>query len=232
MKRSMLRLLIALLAACALSAAPAQAQTLLFDYVGFDFESPDNNPALFGDIGDGYQGVGEVPVLYAPLVFDQTINQYTYHFDGLTASVRTVVFPFVIIDYTGSSATLTIYEDAISGGTPAVYGINPPNGTAPPSFIDGTPFLVGNLTNFRFLLNTTNNTGSFEADFEAAGGSQIVNIPLNNRLGWTFAGATGNSLTIPDGYDHQIDGQTFLLPPTATRSGTWGDIKARYRRSR
>lgn len=231
MKRSILRFLTALLAACALSAAPAQAQTLLFDYVGFDFEFPDLNPAVFGDIGDGYQGIGEVPVLYAPLVYDQSTYQYTYHFDGLTTAVRTVVFPFVIIDYTGPG-TLTIWEDLISGGTPAVYGTNPPNGTAPPSFIDGTEYLRGNLTNFRFILNTSNNTGSFEADFEAVGGSQIGNIPLNQRLGWTFAGATGNSLTIPEGYDHQIDGQTFLFPPTATRSGTWGDIKARYRRSR
>ncbi len=231
MKRTTLRLFTALLAACALSAAPAQAQTLLFDYVGFDYEFPDLNPVVFGDVGDGYQGVGEVPVLYSPLTFDQSLNQYTYHFNGLTASLRTPVGQFVIIDYTGPG-TLTIYEDAISGGTAFNYGTNPPNATAPPSFVDGTAILIGNLTNFRFLFNTSNNTGSFEADFEAVGGSQIGNIPLNERLGWTFAGATGNSVTIPTGYDHQIDGQTFLLPPTATRPGTWGDIKARYRRAK
>ena len=226
MKRSMLRFLTVLLAACALSAAPAQAQTLLFDYVGFDFEHPDNDPD-FGGLGDGYQGVGEVPVLFAPLVFNHATYQYTYHFDGLEAQTRTLVGDFVIIDYT--PGTLTIYEDAT---TPGVYGVNPPNGTAPPSFVDGTEYLVGNLTNFQFVFNSVNNTGSFQADFEAVGGSQIGNLPVNERLGWTFAGATGNSSTIPEGYDHQIDGQTFLLPPTATRSGTWGDIKARYRRSR
>lgn len=231
MNRSILRLLAALLAVCAVSAAPARAQTLLFDYVGFDFESPDLNPAVFGAVGDGYQGVGEVPVLYAPLVFDMSLNQYTYHFDGLTAATRTSIPPFVIIDYAGP-ATLTIYEDPISGGTAADYGTNPPNATAPPSFVDGTAILIGDLTNFRFVFNTSNNTGSFEADFEAVGGSQIGNIPLNERLGWTFAGATGNSATIPTGYDHQIDGQTFLNPPVSNRSGTWGDIKARYRRSR
>lgn len=231
MNRSIQRWFTALLAACALSAAPAQAQTLLFDYVGFDFEFPDLNPAVFGDVGDGYQGVGEVPVVFSPLTSNTALNQYTYHFNGLTALVRTPVPPFVIIDYAGPG-TLTIYEDLLLGGTAADYGTNPPNGTAPPSFVDGTAILIGNLTNFRYVFNTTTNTGSFEADFEAVGGSQIGNIPLNERLGWTFAGATGNSTTIPTGYDHQVDGQTFLLPPTSTRPGTWGDIKARYRGAR
>lgn len=230
MNRSIPRLLLALVAACSLSAAPAGAQTLLFDYVGFDYESPDLNPALFGDVGDVYQGVGEVPVLYSPLTFDHSLYQYTYHFDGLTSTLRTPVGQFIIIDYT--PGTLTIYEDLILGGTAADYGTNPPNGTAPPSFVDGTAILVGNLTNFRYLFNTANNTGSFEADFEAVGGSQLANIPLNERMGWTFAGATGNSTTIPTGYDHQVDGQTFLLPPVSSRPGSWGVIKARYRGSR
>jgi len=230
MNRSIPRLLVALLAAGALSAAPApaQAQSLLFDYVGFDYEFPDLNGAVFGDIGDGYQGVGEVPALFGPLVANPATYQYTYYFDGLTASLRQTVGPFIIIDYSGPG-TLTIYEDLILGGTAADYGTNPPNGVAPPTFVDGTAILVGKLTNFRFLYNTTSNTGSFEADFEAIGGTQLGNFPLNQRLGWTFAGTTGNSTTIPTGYDHQVDGQTFLNPPTATRPGTWGGLKARYR---
>jgi hypothetical protein len=228
MNRKTVRILIALLAACALGASPARAQTLLFDYVGFDYEHPDLNPAVFGDIGDVYQGVGEVPVLFTPLVSDHSTYQYTYHFDGLTAAVRSTVAQFVIIDYTGPG-TLTIYEDPILGGTAADYGTNPPSGQAPPTFVDGTAILVGKLTNFRYLFNTTNNTGSFEADFEAIGGTQLGNFPLNNRLGWTFAGVTGNSVTIPSGYDHQVDGQTFLQPPTSSRTGSWGGIKARYR---
>ncbi len=228
MNRSTPRLLLALLAACALSAAPAQAQQLLFDYVGFDYEFPDLSPSVFGEVGDGYQGVGEVPALFAPLVSNQATYQYTYYFDGLTASLRQTVGQFVIIDYSGPG-TLTIFEDLILGGTPADYGINPPSGLAPPTFLDGTAVLVGKLTNFRYLFNTSTGSGSFESDFEADGGSQISIIPLNQRFGWTFAGTTGNSTAIPTGYDHQVDGQTFLKPPTATRPGTWGGIKARYR---
>lgn len=219
-----------LLAGCVAWAAPIHAQTptLLFDYVGFDYEHPDVDPGTFGGTGDGYQGVGEVPVLYAPLVSNPAVYQYTYFFDGLTVSTRQMIGSFAIIDYTGPG-TLTIFEDLLVGGTAADYGTNPPSAVAPPTFVDGTPILVGRLTNFRFVFDTATNTGSFEADFEVVGGTQLGNFPVNQRVGWTFAGATGNSTTIPNGYDHQIDGQTFLQPPTAARSGSWGGLKARYR---
>lgn len=227
MNRLMTRLLLALVMACAIGVPAARAQNLLFDYVGFDYEDPDLNPALFGDVGDGYHGVGEVPVLFAPLVFDQTTYQYTYHFDGLVVTSRQDVAQFVIIDYT--PGIITIYEDLRIGGTPADFGIDPPSPQAPPTFVDGTAILVGTLTNFRFIYNTVANSGSFEANFESTGGTQLANFPLDQRLGWTFAGTTGNSTTIPTGYDHQVDGQTFLNPPTTTRTGTWGGIKLRYR---
>jgi len=226
----MRRLIPLLFAGCVAWTAPLHAQTptLLFDYVGFDYEYPDMDLSQFGGIGDGYEGVGEVPVMYAPLVSNPAVYQYTYFFDGLTASSRQMIGSFVIIDYTGPG-TLTVYEDPLVGGTAADYGSDPPSAAAPPTFVDGTAILVGELTNFRFVIDTATNTGSFEANFEATGGTQLGNIPLDQRVGWTFAGSTGNSTTIPNGYDHQIDGQTFLQVPTATRTGTWGGIKARYR---
>jgi len=228
MNRLATRTIFVLLLACAVCVPAARAQSLLFDYVGFDYEDPDLTPAVFGAVGDGYRGLGEVGSLFTPLTSDQTNFQYTYYFDGLTATNRTTIGPFVIIDYS-NTGTLTIYEDSRSTGTAADYGTNPPGALAPPTFIDGTAILVGNLTNFQYVFNTGTNTGSFEADFEAVGGTQIGSFPLNQRKGWTFAGTSGNSVTIPTGYDHQVDGQTFLNPPTLTRTGTWGGIKARYR---
>jgi hypothetical protein len=101
-------LVLALLMACAVGVPAAHAQSLLFDYVGFDYESPDLNPSVFGDIGDGYQGLGEVGSLFGPLVSDQTNFQYTYYFDGLTVASRSTAGSFVIINYAGPG-TLTIY---------------------------------------------------------------------------------------------------------------------------
>ena len=205
----------------------AHAQSLFFDYVGFDYESPDPNPSTFGEAGAGYVGLGYVPNLFAPLVADTVVNQYTYVVSGMTPTGSTSVGSFLIVDY--SPGTLTIYEDPKSTGTYADFGINPPNAIAPASFTDGTLYLTCALTNFRFVINTANGHGSYEASCEVTGGSQFSNVPGGQRTGWTFAGSTGSALNIPEGYAHQIDGQNFLDPPVPARVVSWGALKATYR---
>ena len=220
-------LLFAGVLACA-AAPAARAQELLFDYLGFDYEHPVVVPGTFGGIGNGYVGLGEVPVLLSPLVSDQTTYEYTYVLTGLTSVNRLVSGPWVVIDYTGPG-TLTIYEDLRVGGTPFDYGVNPPNGTAPPSFNDGTAILVGEITDFRYVFNTSTGSGSYDATFEVIGGTQFGNIPADQRTGWTFAGVTLNTPSIPQGYAHQVDGQTLLNKPTPARPASWGQIKRKYR---
>ena len=214
--------------ACTAAIPAAHSQTLLFDYVGFDYEYPVVVAGTFGGVGNGYVGLGEVPVLEAPLVSDQANYQYTYALSGTTAQSRLVAGTFVVITY-ATPCSLTIYEDSRNTGTAFDYGVNPPNGTAPPSFIDGTPILVGEITDFRYILNTATGSGSYDAHFKAVGGTQLGNIPVGQRTGWTFAGVTGNTITIPKGYAHQVDGQTFLNKPTPARPASWGQIKRQYR---
>ena len=221
----MTRLLWGAVLAVALPCA-AGAQTLLFDYLGFDYEFPDPIPAQFGELGSGYVGLGTVPGLFSPLVADTANNEYTYVMNGLTSVSVTPIGPYVIINY--SAGSLSIYEDSKTSGTTADYGTNPPNGVAPSTFTDGALFLQGSLTNFQFVLNTANGTGSFESQFEVTGGAQYSNFASNQRKGWTFAGATGNALNIPAGYAHQIDGQTFLDAPVPVRSMSWGRVKSLY----
>ena len=218
-----------LLAACAaLSLAPAAgADTLLFDYVGFDYESPDPNPATFGEAGSGYVGLGTVPFLFAPLVANTALNEYTFVIQGLSPTSVLPVGSFSIINY--DSGTLTIYEDPKAGGTTGTFTPNPSGGPIPPTFTDGTAILVGTLTNFQLTIDTSNGLGYFEAVFTATGGSQIGNFPLNQRTGWTFSGATGEALNIPEGYAHQLDGQTFLDTPVSARRMSWGKLKNGYR---
>lgn len=206
--------------------APVKADTLLFDYVGFDYESPDPNPGTFGEAGSGYVGIGTVPGLFSPLVADTTQYQYTYLISGLAPLSTTAIGSYIIVDY--SPGTLAIYEDSKFAGTGAAYGTAPPNATAPSTFTDGTLFLTGTLAGFQFVYNSATNTGSYNANFTVTGGSQLVNFPLYQRDGWTFAGASGNALDIPGGYLHQIDGQNFLGPVPA-RASSWGQIKAAYR---
>ena len=217
-----------LLAACAaLSVVPAaRADSLLFDYVGFDYESPNPNPATFGEPGSGYVGLGTVPFLFAPLVSNTTLNEYTMVIQCQTPSVIPVGGLEIVNYATGS---VTIYEDSKALGTTADYAPNPPNSTVPATFSDGTAILVGTLTNFQLIVDTSSGVGSFEAVFTASGGSQLGNFPLNQRTGWTFAGTTGEALNIPQGFAHQIVGQTLLGTPVAVRHVSWGQLKAGYR---
>ena len=218
-----------LLAACAVvSLAPAaRADSLLFSYVGFDYEFPNPNPGTFGEPGSGYVGLGTCPNLFAPLVSDPSLNEYTFVIQGLTPTSVMPVGSFDIIDY--SSGSVTIYEDSKATGTPANFAPNPPNGAVPGTFTDGTAILVGTLTNFQLIVDTSSGVGSFEAVFTASGGSQLGNFPLNQRTGWTFAGTTGEALNIPQGFAHQIVGQTLLGTPVAVRHVSWGQLKAGYR---
>ena len=89
--------------------------------------------------------------------------------------------------------------------------------------------MQGSLTSFQIVINTADNSGSYEGKFNVTGGSQLSNFPINQRMGWTFAGLTGNALNIPEGYYHQVDGQTFLDKPVAAHQVTWGQLKTRYR---
>jgi len=217
-----------LLAACAVLAVPAaRADSLLFDYVGFDYESPNPNPAAFGEVGSGYVGLGMVPSLFAPLVANTALNEYTMVISGLTSTNVMPVGSFDVVTY--SSGTVTIYEDSKATGTPADFTPNPPNGTVPGSFSDGTAILVGTLTNFQYTFDATAGTGYFEAVFNATGGTQLGNFPLNQRQGWTFSGSTSNALNIPAGWSHQIDGQAFLNAPVATKHMSWGRLKEGFR---
>jgi hypothetical protein len=206
--------------------APAGADTLLFDYVGFDYESPDPIPATFGEAGSGYIGLGTVPGLFSPLTADTTQYQYTYLVSGLTPVSTATIGSYIIVDYTAGS--LSIYEDSKFSGTAASYGSNPPNATAPSSFTDGTLFLAGTLNGFQYVFNNATNTGSYNATYTITGGSQLVNFPVYQRDGWTFAGSSGNALNVPDGYLHQVDGQNFL-GPVPTRASSWGRLKTLYR---
>src|SRR5512139_1994110 len=130
MRKSAIGMFLGLLVLFALAPGAASAQTLFFDYVGYDYEAPDLNPTQFGEVGSGYVSLGFVPGLFAPLVPNTVANEYTYYISGLTSVSQMTVGSFVITSY--SPGTLSVYEDSKSSGTAADYGINPPNATAPP----------------------------------------------------------------------------------------------------
>ena len=92
------------------------ADTLLFDYVGFDYESPDPIPSAFGEAGSSYIGIGTVPGLFFPIVADTSQNQYTYIVSGLT-QVSTQAIGSFSVDF-GSDAMLGIRFNSLPEPAP------------------------------------------------------------------------------------------------------------------
>ena len=227
MKLRLSLLLTLLVGLFVLAPTAAHAQSLLFDWVGYDFEGPNPNPAIFGEPGSSYTALGFVNGLFTPLSADTVHNQYTFVLGGLTPVNRQLVGTYVIVDYTVGQ--MNIYEDSKLAGTNADYGINPPNATSPNSFNDGTLFLQGQVQNFQYILNTATGSGSFSAYYNVTGGSQYANFSASQIAGWTFAGTTGNAVNIPTGYQHQVVGQNLIQQVVSTHSSSWGRLKASYR---
>ncbi len=227
MKQFALVLLLAVLGTVAPRPHAAQADTLFVYYIGYDYESPNPDPSTFGEPGSLYNSLGAAMDMGAPLVPDTTLNNYTFSIQGMSPTLVQNFGSFIVIDY--APGLFQVYEDSKTSGTAADFGVNPPNATAPSTFTDGTLFIQGQLTNFQIVLNTTTGSGSFNADFTVNGGSQLGNVPANQRTGWTFAGVTANEINRPSGYGHQVVGQVFLNAPVPAQARSWGAVKAQYR---
>lgn len=228
MKQVAIALLLAGLAVVAPRPNAAHADTLFVFYVGYDYESPNPVPSTFGEPGSQYWALGAALDMGAPLVPDTTSNEYTFAIPGLTPVNVQNFGSFIVIDY--APGPLQVFEDSKSSGTASSFGVNPPNATAPSTFTDGSLFVQGQLTNFQVVLNTSTGSGSFNANFTVNGGSQLGNVPVNQRTGWTFAGVTSNEINRPSGYGHQVVGQVFLNEPVPASNNSWGAVKALYRR--
>ena len=220
--------LMALAAALALP-AKARADQFLADFRGFDYEDPNNSPG-FGNIGDGYNSLGDVTQVNATLLTaDFTNNEYTYQFKDLSALASEAAPPFLFLFYT--NGRFRIFEDSKTLGTNRDYGVNPPNATAPSTFTDGTLILGGVVSNFNLTLDLSNNNGSFNGDITFDEGSQQGSIPPASLNGWTFAGLTsGGGTGTPVGYSHQVDGEIRVPGPVPARSTSWGRVKDLFRR--
>ena len=244
MKRMSLLLLLAAGLALAL---PAQAQIpneTLFGFTGFDYQivaAPMGGNIIIGDqsaqadfldnVGDGYAAVGFV-TSFASLLsgsVDTANNEYTFHlYDGsVNATSFDGTFLEVVFD---AGARVRLYEDPFLGGTAADYGTNPPNGTAPPSFTDGTVILGMALGNLHLFYDYSANAGAIDATATLDEGTLLGTIHPARRSGWLISGQAGRpNGTIPAGYENQLSGDVQIPGATPTAQKSWGAVKALYR---
>ena len=211
-------------------APPALSQTeeVLLEFEGYDYESPDVDPTQFGGIDDYYNMFGFIQAVNPTyLTVDFSTNEYTIEFWQLCSAGYFDFGNLRFITYT--TGYLGVYEDPFAGGTAAVFGVNPPNATAPATFLDGTAILLADIVNFGITLNLDDGTGNFVGDVDFTGGTQAGNIPAGSTV-YTFAGLTSGPLAnVPEGYVHQVTGQIKIEVPVQNQSTSWGRMKALYR---
>jgi hypothetical protein len=212
------------LAAVLLLAPAAHAQIFLADYQGMDYVWPGSE----FQINSWYESVSLVTSWNDGLLLglDDGVNEYTLVMYGLRVTNVVDVPGFRSI--TCSGGTIDLLEDSIAGGTAATFDPNPPNGTVPGNFLDGTLLLRGSFLSFDILVFTASGLGSIEATLNWTGGTQYTNLPEELRGGWVLEG-TNSNVTLPDGYMWQVDGELYIVPPTRTENSSWGNLKSLYR---
>jgi hypothetical protein len=227
--------LLFLLLSLTVIAAPASADSDLFllGFSGYDYESPNPVPGTYLAVGEGYKALGFVTsfgTYLAPYV-DLAANAYTYHYYDLTVQTNDYYPEIGYLEVAfANMGRGRFYEDSYTTGTSAIYGVNPPNLTAPSTFIDGTLILGGRIDNLVLSYDFGLGSGSFSGDMSFDEGTLLGQIPVGQRNGWTLSGlAGGHNPSVPDGYDHQISGQCRVPGTVPATHRTWGALKALYR---
>lgn len=226
--------ILAVLAALAFSATAEAGPAIDWDPIHFyapPTSSFSNQPA-----GNFLDGVGTVSKFDAPFAFlnaQDPTKEYTIYVYGLsslgTSFIGSPGLRFYTTNYAGG--TIEVYEDL---SPDHVYGVNPPNGTAPSTFVDGTLLLKGSFT--RFLVQTNDFTsfqvGNAEGDISWNGGSllPLTNLPGGQPCPGLFTGGlTWRPTIILPGYIFTHDGKIDLNCPVPAEGSTWGKVKAQYR---
>lgn len=171
--------------------------------------------------GDMLSAVGVLTDIENPLVWDTDSYAYTWYMRDLVSLGATVFGTTHIVSYSGGF--LTIYVDWLPSNHD--YGVNPPNATAPATFIDGiSTYLDGYFVSFSLNFNSATANGSFSGQLNFTGGD-VFGL-LNATDGWTFgSNIAGFS---PEGYDLELNGSVYLQV-VGVEQETWAGIKSLYR---
>jgi len=230
------RTLATLAFAVALAWAPeAEAQIgLLFAFEGFGYEAHDFDPGNYLALGEGYEMVGVVTSVgswVAPGV-DMATHQYTLHLSGLTVVERQIILvpEQVLFVRFADNARVLFYEDPIVGGTPASYGVDPPNATSPSTFTDGQLVLGGEVDQFQLYYDFSQGYGGFQSnrvDYLTGRLLESGYVPFQSSW-WLHGYLNEPPGTPPAGYRDPFAGVSDI-PIDPVQRSTWGAIKRTYR---
>ncbi len=211
----------------------AQAQTTLLNFTSFMYES-DNTPGVQGfppsAPGDVLRAVGFVESIVPDLDWDTGQVQLTVYFNDLISIGEVDLGGGVYyIVYTGGTLDIVAQRYDAPDYTAPQYGTDPPNATAPSTFIDGEVYLRGSFYNFYMTYMPGMSIGNFEGHLNWTGGTQLNSL-FTDPQGYTVAGTVDASAApVPAGYDLEADGYISFDAAIPADEATWGQLKNLYR---
>jgi len=202
-------------------AVPAYAQReFLCGFTGFDYVIPPTPGAVpFIAAGQDYRAVGFVTQFST--IFTGVVtpgDEHTFYLQDASAATATFVNNTLEVSF-APHARFRIYEDPVHD---AVYGVNPPNVSAPAFFTNGTLILGADVNNLVLVYDYDANQGNFDGTATLDEGSDLYLIPPSRRAGWVMSGHAGRpNATVPEGYVNQLDGEIQIPSVTPTSHKTW-----------
>ena len=217
----MRKAIVAALLSVAILAPAAKADTFLADFTGFDWTWPTNN--CLNCVNHYYEAQGTVGAVNPAYITTVPGQQYTFILgDNLFFTSADTFGTIIVAHYV--NGIIEFYEDNTTTGTFNLLGDCDPFFDRL-TFNDGTLVLHGEFTSFDIVFDTTTGDGNLAGLTNWTGGTQLGNIPVGQRSGWTL-GAIGIRVgNTPCGYHWQIDGECYLQDPLAVTPATWGQIK-------
>jgi len=216
--------LLFVMATVVLTAGVASAQNALIDFQGYSYETGGFQPSNLGDV---LSIVGVVDALDVRFGVNLGTEEVTVYVTGLLSGGEVPVGGGIVqIAYAGG--TIDMYRDPSQDHD---YGVNPPNATAPPTFVNGSLFLGGTLSSFFLYYDTTTGSGAYEANANFTAGSGLATLNLINATGYTFGGVLNDATAagnVPQGYDLQVDGVVEVRVPVAVKAESWSAVKGLY----
>lgn len=186
---------------------PARATTL--DYQGYAFETGGFPASAPGDILRF-----PVVVTGSSLAVDLTSTELTGWIDGLVSTGTQDAGDGVQL-VTFSNGSIEFWRDP---SLDHAFGSFPPNATVPASFQNGTPCLVGTISDFVLYLDVETNTGAYEGIVNFTDGVCLDELGAGSAEGYTFGGVLTRAVSggVPEGYDFAIDGYLEAQKKPAT----------------
>ena len=195
---------------------PAAAQVRVIDYIGYGWETGLS-------AGDEFHFLGLSDFVDPIFGVDLGTEELTLHVTGLVVlSSIPVGGGTTMISY--STGTMEIYQDAAQDSD---WGINPPNASAPGSFVNGDLFFAGELIDL-VMFRHADGTGYFTGNLNGTGGSMIAGSCSNCVYSWGGTFSSGSGAQLIEGYSMQVDGVLEVDEAVSTDSAAWGSVKALY----